>query len=110
VGAAVNSDVKIWDVESGQEFKRFAGHTNGVDAVAFLPGNRRILTGGAGEPTQATQERDYSIRLWDVASGREIHRFNGHREKVTSLAVSPDGATALSGSMDGTMIHWRLPK
>src|SRR5205814_1283897 len=40
------------------------------------------------------------FRLWDVASGREIRRFQGHQGCVRTVAFSPDGRRALSGSID----------
>ena len=39
-----------------------------------------------------------TLRLWDLASGREIETFEGHSEYVYSVAIAPDGRTALSGS------------
>ena len=41
-----------------------------------------------------------------MASGSELRRFTGHRDDVWSVAFSPDGRTALSGSDDNTLILW----
>ena len=49
------------------------------------------------------------IRLWDVASGREICRLEGHTMRVGSLAFSADGQLAVSGSDDRTVRVWHLP-
>ena len=60
------------------------------------------------------------MRLWDVATGRQLHCFR-HREMVHSVAISPDGRYALSGGggmvQDGKWLPgtdwaahlWRLP-
>jgi WD40 repeat protein len=45
---------------------------------------------------------DKTLRLWDVATGKEVRSFSGHREWITSVAFSPDGRLALSGSGDNT--------
>ena len=46
------------------------------------------------------------MRLWDVASGRELAAFHGHTGFVHCVAFSPDGAQAASGSLDGTIKLW----
>ena len=38
--------------------------------------------------------------------GSELRRFIGHNDDVVSVAFSPDGRTALSGSDDNTLILW----
>ncbi len=68
--------------------------------MAFTPDGRRLLTGG----------EDRTLRLWDVASGKELRRFVGHTHRVWSVACSPDGRYALSGSFDRTLRLWRLPR
>ena len=49
---------------------------------------------------------DRTLRLWDLASG-ESRVLTGHTDRITALAVLPDGR-ALSGSSDRTMRLWDL--
>lgn len=44
--------------------------------------------------------------LWDVLKRTSLMLFKGHREKVSSVAFSADGATFLSGSFDGEVRLW----
>jgi WD40 repeat protein len=72
--------------------------------VAYAPDGRHILTAGA----------DRTVRLWDVASGEEIHCYEGQGAKsgigeVWSVAFSPDGRRFVSGSADHTVRLWQLP-
>jgi WD40 repeat protein len=40
------------------------------------------------------------MRLWDIATGKLVRRFEGHTGTVTSVAISPDGRWVISGSGD----------
>ena len=47
-----------------------------------------------------------AIRLWDVATGENVHTFWRHTTDVQSLDFSPDGTLLASGSFDGTILLW----
>jgi len=64
------------------------GYTGTVFALALAPDGRTALTGG----------EDGSLRLWDVASGRQIRVLDHHSYQATSIVFSPDGQSALSAS------------
>ncbi|HEX4589900.1 MAG TPA: hypothetical protein VH120_08235, partial [Gemmataceae bacterium] len=64
--------------------------------VTYSPDGRRLATGAW----------DGSIVLWDVATGKQVHEFAGHRARVLSLAFSPDGKRLASGSEDTTVLMW----
>jgi eukaryotic-like serine/threonine-protein kinase len=71
-------------------------HPNVVQAVAFSPDGRTILTGGW----------DNTARLWDAASGQPRGRLMAHQGPVMAVAFSPDGSTILTGSYDTTAQLW----
>jgi WD40 repeat protein len=49
----------------------------------------------------------WTIRLWDLNTGAETDRLEGHSDSVTALWVLPDGRLA-SGSDDHTIRLWDL--
>ena len=66
--------------------------------MRFSPDGRTALSGSD----------DKTLKLWDLATGKEIRTFTGHTNSVYSVAFSPDGRTALSGSDDKTLKLWDL--
>jgi RNA polymerase sigma factor (sigma-70 family) len=82
---------------------RFEGHTDGVMVVAFSPDGRRALSGGV-----CYGDRDPTVRLWDVATGKELLRLKGHAGGVYGLAFLPGGKKAVSGGADGAVRVWDL--
>jgi WD40 repeat protein/serine/threonine protein kinase len=82
------------------EIRRFEGHTGAVRSVAFSPDGQRVLS-GSGWP-----DGDWTIRLWEVATGRELLRFAGHTAQVMNVVFSRDGRRALSGGNDRRVRLW----
>jgi WD40 repeat protein len=62
--------------------------------MAYSPDGRIVLTSS-----------DKTARLWDAASGKELHTLR-HDGPVVAVAFSPDGRTALTVSADKTARLW----
>lgn len=89
--------IRLWDVPSRKELKVFAGHTNIVHEVRFLPGDRYFLSAS----------QDGTIRLWDSVEGVTLC-IGDHIQEVRALAISKDGTSALTGCSDGAIRVWQI--
>ncbi len=72
--------LRLWNVETAQEIRRFRGHGDAVLSVAFDSTGRRAVSASF----------DRTVRLWDVASGRELQKFP-HPSRVYGAVFAPDG-------------------
>ena len=54
----------------------------------------------------ATAGHDYSIKLWNIETGKCVDTITGHANRINSIAFSPDGRVLVSGSADRTVKVW----
>jgi WD40 repeat protein len=85
----------LWDVANGAQL-----HATRTDCLygnpAFSPDGRTI----------ACSADERQIKLWDVATLRELKTLKGHRARVGGALWSPDGRQLASRSEDGTARLW----
>ena len=72
------------------------GHAEYVRSVAFSPDGKLFASGS----------NDNSVKIWDVASRRELRTLTGHTDHVLSIRFSSDGSLLASLGYDKTVRVW----
>ena len=112
---SLDKSVRVWEMLSGDLLERLEeagghpGHKDSVYSVAFSPTSRELVSGSL----------DRTIRMWELQphysggmrqgnpkGGKCIRTFEGHKDFVLSVALSPDGAWVMSGSKDRGVQFW----
>ena len=100
-GAGVGHDntLKIWDAHSGEELRRLKGEGNpAFYAAAVSPDNKTIVAGAA---------LGAEIYIWDIETGRELHRIEEHSGVFGQIFFLPDGKrVAACSTNDNFAIIW----
>ena len=72
------------------------GHKGMINSVAFSPDSRRILTTGD----------DGIVRVWDAATGAQLHDLVGRANRALCAMYSPDGQRIASGGFGDNVRIW----
>jgi WD40 repeat protein len=108
--ASRDGTIILWNSTTGQPVSSLLqGHPGSVWRVAFSPDGQTLASAGCAQVTAHGNCEQGEIRLWDVATGRQLGQsFVGHQDVAWAIAFSPDGNKLASSSRDGTIILWDL--
>jgi WD40 repeat protein len=104
---SLDRTVRLWDVVSAQEVRTLTGHKGQVTSVAFSPDGKVLASGDlvAGDNQVAGRHMTIywsdAVRLWDVATGREIRRLPDAGYQVL---FAPDGSFLATADLS-TELH-----
>ncbi|KAL4737248.1 WD40-repeat-containing domain protein [Aspergillus similis] len=107
---SLDKTVRVWDTTTGYLVERLEnpdGHKDSVYSVAFAPNGKELVSGSL----------DKTIKLWELnlprqqynsaGKGGKCHRtFEGHKDFVLSVCLTPDGHWVMSGSKDRGVQFW----
>ena len=99
------SNVELWNLDAGKLVRQFRHETGWIGHSGFSPNGKRFLSHG----------QDGTLRLWEVATGKELCRFETPPSPSTANAIatsafSPDGRFAVSAGWDHIVRIWKLPE
>ena len=128
---------QVWDVATGENIATFK-HLGQVRAIAFSPDGTLLATSAGRTDIRSTKTwqdivtlstvnvtclafspegthiaagmsgRQPTVQIWDIAIGKPIATFTGHKRGIQSLAFSPDNSLLASGGSDGVIYLWDI--
>ncbi len=92
--ASDDGSIREWNLQTGEELRTLAGHTDEVWVVQASADGRYLLSAG----------KDRTARLWDLKTGSATI-YKGHTSAVFTCLFLPDGNILTIGH-DGTFRVW----
>jgi len=128
--------VRLWRLSSGEQVRHWRDHSDSVNGIAFLEGDRQLVTAGydgrlvkrglAGDVLQhittpapvthmvadpasdrvLTGHSDGVVRLWRLGDFSLLQERALHRGAVKAVAIDPQSRRYASGGADGRVFVW----
>jgi WD40 repeat protein len=95
--------VKLWIVGEQKEVRVLDEQPLPVTGLAFYGGSLASSTGD-----WRNNQRPGELRLWEVASGRELALLKGHASEIKCVAIDPKGRLLASTASNGDVRLWDL--
>src|SRR5215213_1787843 len=94
-GGSTDGNVRIWDLSTGESLT-LEGHTAAIEALAFHPNGEWL----------ATASDDFTMKIWDTATGELLRDVADFQDVVDGVAFSPDGTRLAATSTNTETRIW----
>jgi RNA polymerase sigma factor (sigma-70 family) len=105
--ASNDRTVRLWDLATGKD-RAVLSHSCPVVSLAFSP-DGRVLAAGAGtydEKRDRIIPQQGEVKLWQVATAKELPALRGQPALAYPVAFSIDGKSLATGCEDGSVKLW----
>jgi WD40 repeat protein len=106
-----NCAVAVWEVASGKRLARFGvlpASFGGLIRVSLSADGNLLAAWGMSRGRRDHDEMPRSVRLWDVAAGKELRQIETDDGMVWEAALSPDGRTLGVLEGPGQVSTWEV--
>jgi WD40 repeat protein len=94
--AGWDNNIQIYRADTpglGNLEKKFTGHAGGITCLAWSRDGKYIASGS----------KDFTARVWDVATGRLFFMTTDHKQSITNVSFDPKSKFLMTSSLDGTI-------
>jgi WD40 repeat protein len=96
VGRRSGKSAHVWDLATGKVLRTVGDHQEDIRTAALAPDGRRLVTAGYD------RDNKHTISLWEMATGKELRRWQARGEAV---AFSPNGKTLATSDQHSIRLH-----
>ena len=100
---AGDGTLKLFDVDTGMIRQTLTQQSLPVTGIRFSPDSALMIT-ATGDWQQSMVMGE--LRLWEVASGKELATLPGHTTEIKRIDITADGKRLVSAGSDRTMLIW----
>jgi WD40 repeat protein len=107
ISGSTDSTIRLWDITTGSCIQVLQGHSGRIRSVALtpLPSKPPFLRGVGG--ILASGSDDFTVKLWELATGCCIKTLEGHTNWVSSVRFITEKVLT-SSSFDETIKLWDI--
>ncbi len=93
-----DTNVRLWNLKTGELIRMIPGNSDSTNFVSFSPDGKTLVVGS-----------ETAIKIWNTSSGELINTINApSAEGIKAIALSPDGKTLATTSLDASVKLWNL--
>lgn len=93
-----NGTIKVWDGWTGDSLASFGDRRESFVSLGLSPDGKLLAAASA-----------FTIKLYQIPSGKLVKTFTGHKGSVNGIAFSGDGKRLVSASNDKSIRLWDVP-
>src|SRR5205085_925578 len=110
-GSSSDFSIRLWDVAGGRAWPKQEGHKlnfekmiNAAPVLTVTPDGKRLVAWVLGN------ERYTTLAVFELATGKELVKFNDRDRDVGCVSFTVDGKKAALGAQDGSVRLYSLDR